>query len=406
MRDKSLYNSILAWQLSAKRCPLPRNTVSPTLQSGVARPQDVIVVGAGVIGCAIAYELSRRGISVQLLDERAAGLGATHASAGILAPFIEAGHAGPLFELTRRSLDLFDDFTTRLADDSGIPVLYRRTGTLQVALDDQSMLQLRNTAARLEAQGVVLGLVDAKTLRAEEPHVTDAAVGGLVIPAHGFIAAGELTRALAAAARRRGAQVTEGLRVRRIAAADRDVVVETDRGSLSAAAVVLAAGSWSPHIEIAGASAAPPIHPVRGQLVRVAWRGPTLRRVAWGDRCYLVPWDDGTLLIGATVEDAGFDERTTVAGVRDLLDAATEMIPHVWTCGFTDARAGLRPGTPDEMPILGRSSAIANLVYATGHYRNGILLAPLTARLVADLLVDDRVDPILASVTPQRFGAL
>ena len=364
------------------------------------------MVGAGVIGCAIAFELARRDVSVQLVDERAAGQGATQASAGILAPYIEAAHSEQLFELTARGLTLFDEFTSRLAADNGTSVLYRRTGTLQVATDEQALLQLRNQAARLDAQGIVVGLLDGKAVRAEEPYVTEDALGGLVIPAHGFVAAGELTRALAAAARRHGAQVVEGRRVRRVLPAKNDAIVETDRGSLSAAVVVLAAGSWSPHVEVRGVTASLPVHPVRGQLLRLAWRGPAVRRVTWSDRCYLVPWDDGTLLVGATVEDAGFDERTTVAGVRDLLDAAAELMPHAWTCGFVDARAGLRPATPDEMPIVGRSSVHANVVYATGHYRNGILLAPLTAQLVADLLVDDHADPLLSSLAPGRFGVL
>jgi glycine/D-amino acid oxidase-like deaminating enzyme len=143
---------------------------------------------------------------------------------------------------------------------------------------------------------------------------------------------------------------------------------------------------------------------VRGQLLRLAWRGPSLRRVTWSDRCYVVPWEDGTLLVGATVEDAGFDERTTVAGVRDLLEAAAELVPEAWTAGFIDARAGLRPGTPDELPMVGRSCVFDNVVYATGHYRNGILLAPLTAALVAGLMIDGQDDPLLRLISPSRFG--
>jgi glycine oxidase len=372
----------------------------------VSPPQDVVVVGAGVIGCAVAYELARRGASVQLVDERGAGMGATHASAGMLAPYIEAASSGVLSRLTVRSLDLYDEFTSRLAADTGTAVTYRRTGTLQVAMDADAMLRLRNAAARLETQGVVLGLLDAQAIRAEEPRVSDGAVGGLVIPAHGFVAAGELTRALAAGARRHGAQVVEGSRVRRIVPGPQDVTVETDRGSLSGSAVVVAAGSWSPRIQIDGVAAQVPVKPIRGQLLRLAWRGPVLRRVTWSDRCYLVPWDDGTLLVGATVEDAGFDERTTVAGVRDLLEAATEVAPPAWTSGFLDARAGLRPATPDELPVIGRSQVFDNVMYATGHYRNGVLLAPLTAQLVADAMLDNRVDPLLAAVGPDRFGEL
>lgn len=370
------------------------------------RPPDIIVVGAGIVGCAVAYELARRGASVQIVEERAVGMGATHAAAGILAPHIEMSSPTAFLDLAIRSLNLFDDFIARTQADSGMSVLYRRTGTLQVATSEDGMRGLRNAAARLEAQHVVLGLLDAQTVIAEEPHLSHDVVGGLVVPLHGFVAAGDLIRALAGAARRHGAQVIEGSRVRRIVAANGEVTVETDRGPLAGSAIVLAAGSWSGRIEIAGLPARAPVRPIRGQLLRLSWKGPMLRRVVWSERCYLVPWDDGTLLVGATMENAGFDERTTVAGVRDLLEAACDIAPGAWTAGFVDARAGLRPATTDLLPIIGASRVLPNLMYATGHYRNGILLAPVTAALVADAMLDDRIDPALAAVSPQRFGDL
>ena len=128
--------------------------------------------------------------------------------------------------------------------------------------------------------------------------------------------------------------------------------------------------------------------------------------MTWSGRCYLVPWEDGTLLVGATVEEAGFDERTTAAGVRDLLDAACDVVPRAWNAAFVGARVGLRPASADGLPVIGPSSVVPNVMYATGHYRNGVLLAPLTAQLVADAMLENRVDPLLASVSPSRFGAL
>jgi glycine oxidase len=243
-------------------------------------------------------------------------------------------------------------------------------------------------------------------VRAEEPHLSQDVIGALLVPSHGFVASGELIRALTSAAKRHGAQVVEGSRVRRITSASGSLVVETDRGQLAGSAVVMAAGSWSGHIEITGLTHRVPVRPIRGQLLRLTWKGPALRRVIWSDRCYVVPWDDGTLLVGATMEDAGFDERTTVAGVRDLIEAACEIIPGALTAGFLGARAGLRPASADLRPIIGASRVIQNLMYATAHYRNGILLAPLTALLVADAMLDNRIDPALAAVSPQRFGEL
>jgi glycine oxidase len=370
------------------------------------RPHEIIVVGAGIVGCAIACELARRGVSVHVVDERTAGMGATQAAAGILAPHLEGGSSPEFLNLLVRSLGLFDDFIGRVQADSGVTVPYRRTGTLQVAVTDAGLHQIRNAAARLDAQGVSFDLLDEQTVRAEEPHLDRSVIGALLVKSHGFVAPGELIRALADAARRHGARVTEGSRVRRMTQAGGNLVVETDRGPLAGSAVVLAAGSWSGQIEIPGLTRGVPVHPIRGQLLRLAWHGPALRRVIWSDRCYVVPWDDGTLLVGATVEDAGFDERTTVAGVRELLEAACAIIPGASTAAFLGARAGLRPASADLRPIIGPSRIVPNLMYATAHYRNGILLAPLTAALVADALLDNRVDPALAALSPQRFGDL
>src|SRR5262249_7779915 len=177
-------------------------------------PSDIIVVGAGIIGCAIAHELARRGASVEIVDDRPAGMGATQASAGVLAPFIEAREGNPLLELGVRSLDSYDGFVARASADSGIAVPYRRTGTLDVALDEHDLATLKPRAAVLARRGVAAFLVDASGARAEEPHVAEGVAGALRIDAHGFVAAAELTRALAAAARRHGAQLLEPNRVR------------------------------------------------------------------------------------------------------------------------------------------------------------------------------------------------
>ncbi len=372
----------------------------------LARPSDILVVGAGIVGCAIAHELARRGASVQVVDDRQPGEGSTHAAGGMLAPYVEAREEGPMFEFAARSLAIYDDFVARASADGGIPVLYRRSGTLEVATDDERMTLLRNTAARLDARGVAFGLLDGQAARAEEPHLAQDVIGGLLIPAHGLVIAADLTRALAAAARKHGAQIVAGTHVRRIASRGGDMIVDTTRGPLAANAVIVAAGSWSGQIEVEGASRPAPVRPIRGQLVRLAWNGPPLRRITWGPRCYLVPWDDGTLLVGATMEDAGFDERATAAGVRDLLDAVCELVPHGWTAGFAGARVGLRPVSADHLPIIGRSAVLANLMYATAHFRNGILLAPLTAQLVADAMLENRIDPALELFSPARFGGL
>ncbi|MEQ1870633.1 MAG: glycine oxidase ThiO [Vicinamibacterales bacterium] len=370
----------------------------------MAPSRDVVVVGAGIIGCAVAYELARRGASVGVIDDRGAGLGATQASAGMLAPFNEAPDGGPLLEIAARGLDVFDDFVARLCLDAGLPLNYRRDGTLDVAFDDARLSRLDQTSALLSARGIGAERLDAREVHAYEPALSAAVAGGLLIPTQGFVGATELTQALAAGARRHGAQMVEHGRVTRISAATGELTVFTERGALVADAVVLAAGSWSSQIELDGCQGRIPVAPVRGQLLQLQWSGTPLTRVVWGERCYVVPWRDGTVLVGATVEDAGFDERTTVAGVRELLAAICELAPSAADATFAGARVGLRPAAPDHVPIVGRSAAHPELIYATAHYRNGVLLAPLTALLVADLLLDGRRDPLLDLMTPARFG--
>ena len=371
----------------------------------MAAASDIIVIGAGIVGCAVAYELARRGASVEIVDDRPAGMGATQASAGVLGPYVEARAEGALLDLTSRSLELFDEFVRSVSADSGIQIRYRRSGTVDVATDEDQLSCLLAVADLLARRGVPAELLDRRGVHDVEPHLATGVVGGLLIPTHGFVAALDLSRALVAAARRHGAQLIEHGRVVRICRDGSDLRVETDRGSLGASGVVVAAGSWAGQIEVEGATRVP-VRPVRGQLLQLAWSGPPLRRVTWSERCYLVPWDDGTLLVGATVEEAGFDERTTVAGIRDLIEAATELAPQTQAASFQSARVGLRPASADLLPVVGSSVVLPNLMYATGHYRNGVLLAPLTAELVASVMLDAAHDPALELMRPDRFGRL
>ena len=376
----------------------------------VASPREIVVAGAGIVGCAIADELSRHGASVVVVDDRAPGMGATQAAAGVLAPFIEARHEGPLFELTARSLGLFDDFIARTQADSAAKLTYQRTGTLDVALDSDALAVLVKAHERLTSRGIEANLLDGRAVGQCEPNLSNGALGGLLIPTHGFVAAAELTRALAAAAERRGATFVDGRITRITQDGDRLRLQESSSSTssiLRADAVIVAAGSWSGAIQIEGVRTPTPVRPVRGQLLHLHWAGAEpLRRILWSERCYVVPWPDGTVLVGATVEDAGFDERTTLAAILDLIDAVCELLPQAWTASLMAAKVGLRPGTPDEVPIIGWSGAVPNLMYATGHYRNGILLAPLTAELVANAVLDGRIDPMLELTRPQRFGEL
>ena len=357
--------------------------------------QDVVVIGGGIIGCAVSRELARRGATVRMFEARTVGAGATQASAGILAPYIEAHERGTLFDLGLRSLRLYDSFVREVSEESGLSVEYRRCGTLEIATDGA-------TAARLRASaGEKLRWLDPVEARGHEAALATSIEGAMLVNDHGYVAVPALMDALSWAALRHGTQIEAAHRVTAIRFDAAGVAIGTDDGtSWSADYVVIAAGSWSGRLDVAD-DAASAVRPVRGQLLRLHWRGAPLNHIIWGPDCYVVPWQDQTLLVGATVEDVGFDERTTAAGVRDLLDAVCELLPEAWRATFLEARVGLRPATPTGLPFIGRSERSPRLVYATGHYRNGVLLAPLTAQMIADLIAGGSEDDAMQQLRPR-----
>ncbi len=359
------------------------------------------MVGAGVVGCAVGYELAVRGADVRVLDMRDVGEGATRASAGVLCPHIE-GHAAPLLRLGVSSLAMYDEFVARVSHDARTSIEYRRTGTLEVALTGEEAERLQAAAAAHGRSGVEHRYLTTQDARELEPALPEHITGALFVPVHGYVAVSRFTAALAAAALAHGATIDRGVAVRRVTQRGRIVEVETPHESIEADAVVIAAGSWSGRVAVGHGY--PPVKPIRGQLLHLACMAPVASRVLWGAECYIVPWQDGSLLVGATVEDVGFDESATVAGVRDLLDHACTLLPSASSARFQGVRVGLRPATSDELPIIGRSSSDTAVFYATGHYRNGVLLAPFTAVAIADLILDRREAPELTITDPARYG--
>jgi glycine/D-amino acid oxidase-like deaminating enzyme len=266
-----------------------------------------------------------------------------------------------------------------------------------VATDAETASRLRASAATDDG----LEWLDPSAVRGREAALAASVDGALLAAAHGYVAVPPLMDAIVWAALRHGVQIEAAHRATGVRSHGGGVMVSTEDGtSWAAGHVVIAAGSWTGHLEIDD----PPVtavRPVRGQLLRLHWRGAPLRHIVWGPDCYVVPWQDQTVLVGATVEDVGFDERTTAAGVRDLLDAVCELLPEAWRATFLEARVGLRPATPDGLPFLGASARSDRFVYATGHYRNGILLAPLTAHLIADLIIEGKSDPTVERLRPR-----
>ena len=361
----------------------------------------ITIVGAGIVGCAVAYELSVRGAQVRVIDMRGTGAGATQASAGILAPYVE-GHNDALLRIGVRSLSMYDEFIARVARDSGKAIEYERSGTLQVALDDAGARALDSDARRFTRDGVEHTLLDGDDARRIEPALSSRIRAGLLLAQHGYVRVAQLTDALANAAARRGASFIAGV-VGGIESRDGVVTLAISQGVLESDAVILAAGSWTSALA-QPILTSPPVRPVRGQLVHLRFTDRPLARVVWGPDCYLVPWSDGSVLVGATVEDVGFDESATVAGVSGLLRAGADLLTEAPTARFDGVRVGLRPGTPDELPLIGPSATQPGVYYAAGHYRNGVLLAPLSAALVAELVLNGRRSPELELVRPDRFG--
>ena len=364
----------------------------------------VAIIGAGVIGAAIADGLAARGAAVTLYDMRSPGRGASQASAGVLSPFIEAKPGSPLLQLGRRSLAQWDEFVEQLcARAGGMTFGYARTGTFEVALDQSDVDRLTASAAWLASEQIASRWVDRQSLAEVEPAVTPAALGGLLIEPHGSVDVRGLVRALMHAARLSGATCTAPAEVLRIEQRrGGHVLVNHGDASVEYDRVVIAAGSWSGRVRVEGLPAFS-VRPIRGQLLQLRGVAPAARRSVWGPRCYTVPWPDGTLLVGATVEDVGFNEESTADGVRSLLEAVSELLPAAAHASVDDIRVGLRPVTADHLPLLGPLPEQPRVIMAAGHYRNGILLAPLTADVVTRYILDDIVDEAFTATDPARF---
>jgi glycine oxidase len=364
----------------------------------------VLVLGAGIVGVATAEALAARGASVTVLDMRSPGQGASQAAAGMLTPYIEADGNTILLDLCIRSLTLYDEYVARLVEASRTPIEYARSGTLEVALDDDDAARLLGTKVWLDTIGVESEWLDGDAVRVFEPSVTPAALGGLLTPDHGHIGVSALLEALVRQSKLAGAVFEFPVQVVSVEQRHNRVHVAAGERHYEGDAVVIAGGSWSRRLRIAGIGALP-IRPIRGQLLHLQWcEGDQPGRIVWGPHCYTVPWADGSLLVGATVEDVGFDEGTTVSGVHALTSAVTELLPHASGARLEAIRVGLRPSLADGLPAIGPFGHAPRIVAATGHYRSGVLLAPITATLVSRYILDGFEDPAFATTTPDRLG--
>ncbi len=308
--------------------------------------------------------------------------------------------------LGRRSIALYDDFVSRVGGDSEHDVIYLRNGTFDLAFTNDEVERLSELAKALARDGIESRWVLPSSFDGYEPQASKRARGALFIPTHGYVGVTSLTLAAVAAAQKLGAVFSSDTGAIRIfPMPDGRVGVQASNQIWDADRVVLAAGSWSSTITVQDADPIP-VKPIRGQLIQLQADPGVIHRVIWGPDGYLVPWPDGSVLVGSTVEDVGFDEGHTAEAVEKLKDAAASLVPSLANAPMTSVRTGLRPKGPDDLPILGRSKAVPGLIYATAHYRNGVMFAPLTARLVGDLVFDRATDPALRDLDPARFGSL
>ena len=368
------------------------------------RNPDVAVIGGGAIGLAVAWRAASAGLSVALVDDLP-GRGASWAAAGMLAPVTEA-HYGErsLLELNLASSEKWPAFAEELEEVSGRSIGYRRCGTLAVARDADDNVALEDLYRYQKDLGLEVERLKGSECRELEPALAPSVRGGILVPGDHQVDNRALVTALQEACTRAGVAFVAARARELLFVDDRLEAVGLGNGeSLKCGRAVLAAGCWSGSIEGLPASLRPPVRPVKGQVLVLKGprRDPLLSRNVRGLEVYLVPRTDGRLILGATVEEMGFDVRVSAGGVYALLRDAYELVPGITELELLETVVGLRPGSPDNAPLLGPIAE--GLVLATGHYRNGILLTPATADAIARILVADAVPHLIQPFAPQRL---
>ncbi len=362
----------------------------------------VVIVGGGVMGCAAAFELSRRGIGVTVLERSVPGAEASSAAAGILGAQVESHHRGPGADLALLGRELYAKLVADVEAASGIAVGYRRSGVLKVAYGARELAGVERERSWQKKQKLRIARLTPAALRQREPALSRTLAGAVWFEDDATLDPPQLLAALRIAAEKSGARFRSGAFVKRVALDDgRAVGVELDDGELVRGThVVLAAGSWTSLISPEGGDA-PRVVPARGQIVELKTSVPLLSAVVFGPDCYLVPRADGRLLIGSTLEFVGFRRGVTAGAVAKLLAAAIRLVPALEAAELHRTWSSFRPYTEDELPLLG-PSAIPGLLSMSGHYRNGILLAPISAKIMAACVTGEAPPLDLAPFLPSR----
>ena len=359
----------------------------------------VVIVGAGVMGCACGHRLLEAGFDVTLLERSLPGAESSSAAAGILGAQSEVSGAGPFFELCLASRNLFPDYIRELQSLSGIEIGYETSGVLEVALDPAEGRLAVGRVQWMMDRGLRVEILDREEALRLEPALTPTMVGASYYPDDHQVDPDRLSRALAAAASRLGGHFQSGVQVLGLLVeAGRVNGVATETGPIYADAVLVAGGAWSTRLQGLPALRTR-LKPVAGQVIQLETRPPFFRHVVYGYKGYIVPRPDGRVVLGSTLEDRGFDKAVTCQGLHQITAMAMEMVPGLQRARFRQAWSGLRPASGDNLPLLG-AGPLEGLFFATGHYRNGILLTPITAQVICDLLCEKTPSVTIEDFSP------
>jgi glycine oxidase len=361
---------------------------------------DAIIVGGGAVGLSTARELALAGLSVLVLDRGNPQDAASWAAAGMIAPQSEADEPNPFFELCRSSARLYPEWTAQLQSESGVDPEFIRSGVLFVASSDQSLGALHCMVDWQTKAGLRAELLTPDAAQRMEPSLTLSLTGAAWLPDEAQVTPRKLLACLRRACSERGVEIRNGEEAVEIEREQRRAVaVRTSRDRIPAGHIVITSGVSSASLR--GVSPAIPVSPRKGQILSLSVKAPVFRRMVRWD-AYVVPRPGGELVVGATNEDAGYDRALTPAGIGGLLQNAQRLAASLSSAGIREMWTGLRPSSPDGFPVIGKAD-LEGLIYATAHYRNGILLAPLTAACVA-ALVTGRPSPVgLETCSPSRF---
>jgi glycine oxidase len=367
---------------------------------------DVAIAGGGLIGASIAFELAAEKLSVIVLDRQQPGREASWAAAGMLSPAPDSPRDNPLVPLSCESLRLYPDFVSAIEETSRMAVSYKRAGAMEVFFAPHGDTQRDRRIADCAALGIAAELIPLAAAREKETSIGPNATAAAWLPEEGTVEPRLLIAAVLEAARSRGVEFRADCAVTGILRdGGRCAGVSAGGEAISAGHVILAAGSFSSQMtsEAEFMARHAPTRPVRGQLIALRSPEVNLTRVLRSERGYLVPRRDGRVVAGSTSEEAGFEKRVTPAGLRRIFDAALELCPELAGAEILETWSGLRPGTPDDLPILGPTE-MEGLLIATGHYRNGILLAPVTAKLIREWVTTGRTSFNATAFFPLRFS--